>query len=120
MKTARRIFALAAAVGFLLLPPMYFMESRFAVENPPAITHPEFYYGFLGVGLAFQVMFALIAVDPVKYRLMMIPAMIEKFSYAAAILLLHHGGRVGQPTYSFAFMDLSFGFLFLWAYVLTA
>lgn len=44
------------------------------------ITRPGFYYGFVGLGLAWQIAFLVIAQDPVKYRLMMIPSMVEKFS----------------------------------------
>jgi hypothetical protein len=29
-------------------------------QNPPAITHPGFYYGFITVGLAWQVAFLVI------------------------------------------------------------
>jgi hypothetical protein len=42
-------------------------------NDPPAITHPGFYYGFVSVGLAWQVAFFVIARDPVRFRLMMIP-----------------------------------------------
>jgi len=46
-------------------------------QDPPAITHPGFYYGFVSVGLAWQVAFLVIARDPVRFRLMMIPAALE-------------------------------------------
>jgi hypothetical protein len=43
------------------LTPQYFMESRVSADYPPAITHPEYYYGFLGVAIAFQVLFVIIS-----------------------------------------------------------
>ena len=41
---------------------------RTGLDNPPPVTHPEFYYGFVGVALAFQLVFLTIASDPLKYR----------------------------------------------------
>ena len=58
-------------------------------QDPPAITHPGFYYGFVSVGLAWQVAFIVIARDPVRFRTMMIPAMLEKFGYGASFLVLY-------------------------------
>ena len=50
MKITRIIFALAAAWGFFALIPGLFGEASFNAAMPPAITHPEFYYGFHGTG----------------------------------------------------------------------
>ena len=41
MKFARWVFAVAGIYGVLLIAPLYFSEGRIAVEQPPAITHPE-------------------------------------------------------------------------------
>ena len=45
---------------------------------PPGMSHPLFYYGFVGVALAWQVAFWLIARDPVRYRWFIVPGVIEK------------------------------------------
>jgi hypothetical protein len=37
-------------------------------DQPPAITHPEFYYGFVGIATAWQVAFVIIGRDPERYR----------------------------------------------------
>ena len=37
------------------------MEARVGRDYPPAITHPEYFYGFLGVAAAWQVAFLVIA-----------------------------------------------------------
>ena len=52
MSFARWVFRIAGIYGVLVIAPMYFLESRFPAENPPPITHPEFFYGFVGVTLA--------------------------------------------------------------------
>ena len=59
-----------------------------AANTRHAITHPEYFYGFIGVGLAWQVAFLIIATDPRRYRPLIIPSIIEKFSFAAAIAVL--------------------------------
>jgi pimeloyl-ACP methyl ester carboxylesterase len=81
---ARWVFGIAGVYGLLILTPMYFLEDRISLDQPPSITHPEYYYGFVGVAIAWQVAFLVISRDPVRYRLMMIPAIIEKGSYVIA------------------------------------
>src|SRR5436305_1262516 len=44
---ARWTFRVAAVIGLIVLVPQYVLEGRIARDDPPAITHPEFYYGFL-------------------------------------------------------------------------
>ena len=47
MKLASRVFRFAGIYGLIVLVPQYFTEVKLGVDYPPAITHPEFYYGFL-------------------------------------------------------------------------
>jgi len=54
---ARRVFAAAGIYGVLVLAPQYFMEGRIGRDFPPPITHPEHFYRFIGVALAWQVLF---------------------------------------------------------------
>lgn len=81
MKFAKRVFLVAGVYGVIVIVPMYFAEGRIGRDHPPAITHPEFYYGFLGVALAWQVVFLVLAQDPSRYRPMVIPSVLEKVSY---------------------------------------
>ncbi len=80
MKFAKIVFYVAGIYGLLVLFPQYFMEAKNGRDFPPPITHPEYYYGFIGVALAFQILFLIIARRPVQYRAAMIPSVIEKFS----------------------------------------
>jgi len=78
MRFARSVFLLAGVCGIIIMAPMYFLEERLGQDNPPAITHPEIYYGFVGVTLAWQLMFLVIAYDPIRFRLGMLPAIFER------------------------------------------
>jgi len=81
MRFAKIVFWVAAIWGLLVITPLYFMMDIIGRKDPPTITHPGFYYGFVGVALAWQVAFAVIARDPARLRPMMIPSMVEKFTY---------------------------------------
>ena len=59
MTLATWIFHLAGIIGILIIAPFYFIETQIGLDMPPAITHPEYYYGFIGVTLAWQVGFLL-------------------------------------------------------------
>jgi hypothetical protein len=120
MKFAKIIFWIAAGWGFLVLTPLFFIFDRIGVQDPPLITHPGFYYGFVTVGLAWQMAFVVIARDPVRMRPMMIPAMIEKFGYAIAVLALYLQARMKAPDLVFAGTDGLLGLLFLAAYARTS
>ena len=119
MKFAKYTFGIAGIYGLLILIPQYFLEEKNGADFPPAITHPEFYYGFIGVALAFQVVFLIIAKDPVKYRTMMLTAMIEKFSFVFALIVLFIQHRVASAMLIAGSIDLIFGSLFIAAYVKT-
>lgn len=116
MKFAKYTFLIAAIYGFAVLIPQYFLEDKNGRDFPPAITHPEYFYGFVGVALAFQVAFLIIAGNPARYRQMMIPSAIEKFSFAAAVFALFATGRVAAMMVGIASIDLIFGILFVLAF----
>jgi len=118
MKAARLIFLFAGIYGLIVLTPLYFLEARIGRDAPPAITHPEIYYGFVGVAIAFQVVFIIISRDVVRYRPFMIAAIIEKFSASIAAILLYLNGRVTRLLDISGFLfDLFLGALFVYAYV---
>jgi hypothetical protein len=112
MKFARIVFLIAGVYGVLVTTPLYFLEAAVGQKNPPAITHPEFYYGFVGLALAWQFAFFIIARDPVRLRPMMLPSMIEKLLYPAATTLLHFQGRLDAATWYISLVDLIFLILF--------
>src|SRR5262249_32193055 len=94
MRFAKWVFLLAGLTGVLLVAPPFSMEERFGRDNPPPINHPEFFYGFFGVTLVWQFLYMLIGSDPVRYRPVMLTAMLAKTSFVIAIAALYLLGRV--------------------------
>jgi hypothetical protein len=119
MKFAKVVFRVAAIWGVLVITPLYFMFELIGRQDPPPITHPAFFYGFVGLALAWQIAFFFIASDPVRYRPLMIPSMFEKFSYAAAVIILVTQARTRPSDLVFAGTDLLLGVLFVVAYLKT-
>ena len=76
MAFARWLFWIAGIYGLVVLVPQYFLEQKVGLDYPPAITHPEYFYGFLGVAIAWQVAFLIIGQDPQRFRPMMLPSVI--------------------------------------------
>lgn len=116
MKFAKILFWIAAIWGILILTPLYFMFNAIGRQDPPPITHPAFYYGFVGAGLAWQFAFAVIARDPVRFRPMILPSIFEKFSYGIALVTLYLQHRLHPADLVFGTVDLLFGILFLVAW----
>jgi hypothetical protein len=119
MKFAKIVFWIAGIWGLLVLTPLYFMFNLIGRQDPPPITHPAFYYGFVGAGLAWQVAFFIIATNPVRFRPLIIACMVEKFSYAAALIALYLQSRLHGSDLVFGIVDLLFGLLFIAAFVKT-
>jgi hypothetical protein len=119
MKFAKVVFWLAGIWGVVILTPLYFMFSMIGEKDPPPITHPAFYYGFVGTALAWQIAFFVIATNPGRYRPLMIAGMFEKFSYAAALITLYMRGRLHASDLTFGVIDLIFGILFVFAFLKT-
>jgi hypothetical protein len=119
MRFAKIVYTVAGIYGLLVLLPQYFLEEKTGRDSPPAITHPEYYYGFIGVALAWQVLFLILARDPLRYRLMMIPSILEKVSFFVAAIVLFLLGRLGLTILGAAVIDLIFAVLFAIAYVKT-
>jgi hypothetical protein len=112
VKLAKITFFVAGISGLLTLLAMYFVEERLGSDLPPPITHPEFYYGFIGVGVAWQLVFLLIGGDPARYRPIMMAAIVEKFSYGLAVLILAKQHRIAGPPLNFGILDLVWGIVF--------
>jgi hypothetical protein len=117
MKFAKVVFWVAGIWGLLVITPLYFMFDLIGRKDPPAITHPGFYYGFVGVALAWQIAFLVIARDPVRLRPMMIPSVLEKFTYGIAVVALVMQGRMHRSDLVLAATDSILGLLFVIAYL---
>ena len=71
MRFAKTVFLVAGVYGLVTLIPLYFLESRIGLGAPPPISHPEYFYGFIGVSLAWQILFLLVSSNPAKYSAVM-------------------------------------------------
>jgi hypothetical protein len=94
MKTARLIYGIAAAYGFLVLTLGLFAEALPGQPGSPVGNQPEFYYGFFATALVWQAVFAFIAIDPSRYRSLMILTIAEKAAFFVPTLLLWYAGRL--------------------------
>lgn len=119
MRFAKIVYTVAGIYGLIALLPQYFLEEKTGRDYPPAITHTEYYYGFIGVALAWQVLFLILARDPVRYRAMMIPTILEKASFGIAVIVLFILNRVGAIMLGAGIVDLILGALFVVSYAKT-
>ncbi len=106
MKFAKVVFYVAGIYGTIVLFPQYFLESKTGLDYPPAITHPEFFYGFVGIALVFQFVFLIIARNPIKYRELMPISVLEKLSFGVPAIVLFMQNRLALPLFAAGLIDL--------------
>jgi hypothetical protein len=119
MRFARIVFTAAGLWGLVVLTPLYFMFDRIGQSYPPPITHPDFYYSFLAITLAWQIGFLIIGRDPVRLRPMMIPAVLEKAFYILTLAVLYGQGRLEPGQLAPGLPDFLLGCLFVAAFFKT-
>lgn len=116
MTFARYVFLIAGGYGVLALLPAFFAERALT----PPLTQPQFYYGFIGLALVFQLIFFAIARDPVRFRVLMLIAVLEKLSFFAPSMALYAMGRIGMSNFFIgAVIDGVWMVLFLIAWLRT-
>lgn len=120
MNFAALTFRIAGIWGLLVLLPMYFLFDAIGRANPPAMNHPQFYYGFLGVTLVWQVLFLVMSRDPIRYRPLFPVAMAEKLIFIVTMLALWMSRQVRLIDTSVALPDCILTLLFVTAWVQTA
>lgn len=92
--------------------PMYGMEARIGREYPPPITHPEHFYGFIGVTVAWQLVFLASARSPERLRPIMLIAIVEKLEFGIPAIVLYMRHRIPRAVLGFGCFDLVLGALF--------
>lgn len=120
MRFARIVFRIAGITGLMALLPMYALEGWVGRNQPPAITHPEHFYGFIGVAVVWQLAFLIIASDPARFRPLMPVATLEKLSFGVPCLILFAQGRLARDVVPFVLGDLILGVLFFVSFLRTA
>ena len=112
MRFAKVAFLVGGGYGIIALLPQYLAENFVGKRFPPPITHPEYYYGFVGVVVIWHLLFLLISKDPARYRPAMLLATAEKFVFGVPTVVLYLQGRVVLPILIAAIVDILFGLLF--------
>ncbi|NOT41267.1 MAG: hypothetical protein HOP13_12315 [Alphaproteobacteria bacterium] len=116
---AKRVFQIAGFWGLFVLSLAY-GAYLLGLEGATIDTdRPEFVHGFFLIALAWQVAFLFIATDPVRYRPLMLAAMLEKFPFTLAVLVLYANGQVPVTMLVLGLIDGVLGVLFSIAYIWT-
>jgi len=115
-RTLGWILRVAGIYGIIVIVPGFFTQAQYSAMFPPAVNHLEFYYGFHSVTLAWQIAFLVMAADPLKYRMLLVPAMVEKGFFPAFIVWLYSTGRVSVMMLGLSCVDVVFLGLFALAF----
>ncbi|MDB5673794.1 MAG: hypothetical protein JWM65_776 [Sphingomonas bacterium] len=118
LKAPKRIFTVAGIYGLIVLLPLYFGEHALAAMGQ-VLTKPEYYYGFIGAAVSFQLVYLTIGRDPLRFRPLMPLTLIAKLSFTIPVAILFFSGRVDVVTMIMASIDAMIGLAFLWAWRVT-
>jgi hypothetical protein len=117
IKFARRLFLVAGLYGIAVVTPLFFLEHTIGEYAPPAITHAEFYYGFVCTAFAWQVVYLMMSRNPLRLRPVLIPAITGKAGFGLSVFALVARGRLAAQDAVLPSIDLLLAALFAWAYV---
>jgi len=118
VKFAKWVYRTAGIYGLLVLAPLLFLERAVSQTSAPAITHPEYYYGFAILGVAWQVAFLVISNDPQRFRPLMPVTWLEK-SWGLIAFVLYIENRISLQVLALGLIDLLFAAFFVSAYITT-
>ena len=119
MRFARAVFIVAGLWGIAVLGPLYALVDVSGRRYAPPSEYPHFFYGFVGVALAWQIAFLVIGSNPLRFRPLMIPAVIEKLGFVATSLVLYGRARIAWQDAQAAIPDFVLCVLFVAAFVTT-
>ena len=119
MRFARIVFIVAGIWGIVVLMPLYWLIDVTGRRYGLPVDYPQFFYGFVCVAMAWQIAFLVIGSDPVRFRSLMIPSVIEKLGYVVTLAVLHGQSRISAADAQAAVPDLLLGILFVVAFVQT-
>ena len=118
MRFARWVFTLGGVLGVLMIAPLFFLEDLMAGPRGP-ISHPEQFYGFLGVTLAWQLVYLVIGRNPAPYRPIMLLGAAGKLGFAAICWTLHLQRRAPLDVALMSTPDVVLAALFVVAWMKT-
>ena len=113
---ARWVYTVAAIYGLIVTLPQYVLFDRIGRDTPPPITHPEYFYGFVGLVVVWQLAFLVIARDPERFRPLMPVTVLEKLVFAVPVFILFSADRTPISVVPFAVIDIVLAVLFFVAW----
>ena len=119
MKFAKVVFIAAGIWGIGVLTPLYWLVDVSGRRYGVPTEYPQFYYGFLSVAMAWQIAFLIIGSNPARFRMLMIPGIIEKLGYVVPLTVLYQQARVTWADAQAAVPDFVLAILMLLAFVKT-
>jgi len=112
MKFAKWVFIIGGIFGLLAIIPLYFIENRIA----PGLKYPEFYYGFIGINIIWQIVYIYISTNPSRFRPIILFAFFVKILGVISISWLILIERTEPWWCGIIITDLIFAVLFLSAF----
>ena len=119
MRFARFTFIGGGIWGILVLMPLYWLFDITGRPYSPPTDYPHFFYGFLSVAMAWQIAFLVIGSNPLRYRPLMIPSILEKLGHVTGVMILYRSGRISAIDAQGAIPDLVLAILFIAAFAKT-
>jgi hypothetical protein len=102
--------------GIAVLTPLFWLVDVTGRRYAPPADYPHFFYGFLSVAMAWQIAFLVIGSNPARYRLLMLPAIVEKLGHVATLAVLYAAHRIEAVDAQAGVPDLLLGLLFIAAF----
>jgi hypothetical protein len=119
MRFAKLTFVGGGIWGIAVLTPLYWLFDVTGRAYSPPTDYPHFFYGFISVAMAWQIAFLIIGSNPVRFRPLMIPAILEKLGYVSTLAVMYMNGRVSGTDAQAAIPDGLLGLLFIVAFAKT-
>ena len=111
------IFKGAGIYGIIVM--ILLLVAPTQVLNEPTVIHPEYYFGFVMVGLVWQIAFLVVGSDPVRFRPIMPVCMCEKFFYITLLTFLIMTHRTPERMWPAVVLDGLVGCAFIYAWRIT-
>ena len=113
MKFARVVFIGAGIWGVTVLTPLYWLFDITGRRYQAPIDYPHFFFGFVSVAMAWQIAFLIIGSNPVRFRALMIPAILEKLGFVSTLAVLYGQSRISAVDAQAAIPDFVLCVLFV-------
>jgi hypothetical protein len=119
MRFARIVFVGAGLWGIAVLTPLYWLVDITGRRYLAPADYPHFFYAFFSVAMAWQIAFLIIGSNPMRFRPLMLPSVLEKLGHVITLAVLYGQSRISAIDAQAGIPDLVLGALFISALVRT-